>query len=161
MSPEIARVLDCIAGDDSAALANALRACQDPDECLDDGESALFHAVLSGEIEHVRALLEAGADPNYRAAEPATSMLAPTPLGLATQARFLMDWGIYHPIALLLQSRGARDEDGVVDSPEQLEVLEARARAWQRGVVPARCSRPRPLQWLSGIIKALLGGRVR
>jgi hypothetical protein len=132
MSPAISRVLGCIAGDDSVALADALRACQDPDERLDDGESVLFHAVLSGKIGYVRALLEAGADPNYRATEPAIDMLAPTPLDLAMQARFLMSWKVYHPIALLLQSRGARYWKGGVDSPQHLEAIEARARAWQR-----------------------------
>jgi hypothetical protein len=135
MSAEISRVLDRLADDDANALSEATRACRDIDERLDDGESALFHAVLSGRAEFVDALLNSGADPNFRAAEPAEDMLARTPLELAQQARFLMDWDRYHPIAVLLQAHGARDADGCTDTPRQIEQIEARARAWQSGRV--------------------------
>jgi hypothetical protein len=139
ITPELACILEhCLRGDDAAALAEAVRACRDVNERLPDGESVLFHAALSGKIEFVRILLDAGADPNYRAEEPAADMLATTPLDLIQQARFLMDWDLYQPIAALLQSRGARDSDGGCDTPEDLLRKEAGARAWQqeRRIVP-------------------------
>jgi hypothetical protein len=125
------RVLDCLSGDDLAALVDAVRACHDLNERLDDGESVLFQAVLSGRVEFVRAVLDGGADPNFHAAEPATDMLAPTPLDLAKQLRFLIDWDVYHSIVRLLESRGESDSGGQIDSTEQLEVIESRARVWQ------------------------------
>ena len=59
-----------------AVLIAATRECQSIDERLPDRESALFHAVLSGRIEFVEAMLAAGADPNFRATEPAEDILA-------------------------------------------------------------------------------------
>src|SRR5262245_9048010 len=111
MSPEISRVLDCFAGGDAHALSEAARACPNLDERLDDGESALFHAVLPGRAEFVETMLTGGAHPNFRATGPAKNALARTPLELAQQARFLLDWERYHPIAILLQAHGARDAE--------------------------------------------------
>jgi len=137
VSPAISRVLQGISGGDLTALNAAIRECQAIDERLPDGESALFHAVLSGRIELVEAMLVGGADPNFRAMEPAEDSLAPTPLELAQQARFLMDWERYHPIAVLLQMHAARDREGLTDTPKLLKAMKARARSWQ-----ARCTRP-------------------
>lgn len=134
MTPAIASVLQALAGQDVAALTAAVQGCQEIDERLPDGESVLFHAVLSGQIRYVEILLASGADPNFRATEPAKDILAPTPLDLAQQARLLLSWDRYQPIARRLQASGARDCEGHVEcSPEQRKAIETRARAWQSG----------------------------
>lgn len=130
-SPAISRVLQALLARDAAALIAAIRECRTIDERLPDGESALFHAILSGRVALVEAMLTGGADPNFRATGLAENSLAPTPLDLAEQARFLMDWDTYHPIALLLQSHGAHDWEGRNNDPEQIQAVEAHARSWQ------------------------------
>jgi hypothetical protein len=97
----------------------------------DQGASALYSAILSGDISLVRMMLEHGADPNFLAAEPAASIYTETPLELAMQARFLMDWDKYQPIVKLLEEFGATDIDGQADSCDDFEGREHRAREWQ------------------------------
>ncbi len=133
MSPAISLVLQALIGNDPSALTSAVRECRAIDERLADGESVLFHAVLSGRIEFVETMLAAGADPNFRAIDPADYLLTPTPLELAQQARFLMDWDKYHPIAVLLQAHGALDQEGLMDDLEQLKAKEISAKSWQAG----------------------------
>ncbi len=134
MSPAALHVLESLGGNDVASFKAAVQSLQNIDERLDDGESLLFHAVLSGRVEFVEILIVSGADPNFLATDPAEYSLAPTPLELAWQARFLMDWEMYQPIAILLQHHGARDREGGTDNPEQLEAIEDRARTWQTGL---------------------------
>ncbi|HZE73072.1 MAG TPA: ankyrin repeat domain-containing protein [Pyrinomonadaceae bacterium] len=57
----------------------------------DQGASALFGAILHGNPIIIRLMLGHGADPNLLADEPAASIYTEKPLGLARQARFLMD----------------------------------------------------------------------
>jgi hypothetical protein len=148
LSPEMAHLLELLNCGGPVDLTTGMEACHDLDERLSDGESALYHAVLGGRIEHVEAMLARGADPNFRAADPACDILAPTPLDLAKQARFLMDWDRYHRIARLLEAHGAKDIDGHVETAQQLRAIERRARSWKR-------PRPRLLGWIEG-----LGGRI-
>jgi hypothetical protein len=135
MSPTMSRVLQALAARDAAALSSAVQDCEAIDERLPDGESVLFHAVLSGHIDFVETLIAGGADPNFRATEPAEDSLAPTPLELAQQARFLMDWDKYHPIVELLRAYVARKPEGFAYASGGLEAIEARARSWQAGQI--------------------------
>ena len=77
-----------------------------PNSC-DDGASVLFGAVLYANLEVIRTLLELGANPNFRAVEPALSVYADTPLDVAIQARLVMDWEKYNPVVQLLIDYGA------------------------------------------------------
>ena len=95
------------------------------------GAPALFFAVLKGNLAMVQLLLEHGADPNYRADEPAASIYTEKPLALARQARMLMNWDQYHPIVKLLEKFGATDEDTPIESPDLLEKSKAEAKKWQ------------------------------
>ena len=97
----------------------------------DQGASALYAAILSGDVSLVRMMLEHGANPNFLADEPAASIYTEKPLDLAMQARFLMDWDKYHPIVKLLEKFGATDDEGRVESNDDFEGLERRAREWQ------------------------------
>ena len=97
----------------------------------DQGASALYSAILSGDVSLVQLMLERGADPNFLAGEPAASIYTDKPLELAMQARFLMDWDKYHPIVKLLEEYGATDVDGQADSCHDFEGRERRAREWQ------------------------------
>ena len=69
----------------------------------DQGASALYGAILCGNVSVIRLMLEHGADPNLLADEPAAFTYTEKPLDLAMQARFLMDWDKYHPIVKLLE----------------------------------------------------------
>ncbi|HKY28591.1 MAG TPA: ankyrin repeat domain-containing protein [Pyrinomonadaceae bacterium] len=95
------------------------------------GAPALFFAVLKGNLAMVQLLLEHGADPNYRADEPAASIYTEKPLALARQARMLMNWDQYHPIVQLLEKFGATDEDTPIESPDLLEKSKVEAKRWQ------------------------------
>jgi hypothetical protein len=131
MSPVISRLLEAMRQDDLIAFVGTVQDCPDLDERLDEGESALFHAIIGGRSEFVKVMLSNGADPNFRANGEAEFLWAPTPLDLAQQARFLMNWEKYHPIAVLLQDHGARDCDGEIDGPEYLDEMESQARVRQ------------------------------
>jgi len=98
---------------------------------FDQGASALYSAILSGDVSLVRMMLEHGADPNFLADEPAASIYTEKPLELAMQARFLMDWDKYYPIVKLLEEYGATDVDGQVDVSDDVGAPERRAREWQ------------------------------
>ncbi len=97
----------------------------------DQGTSVLYSAILSGNVSLVQMMLEHGADPNFLADEPAASIYTEKPLELAMQARFLMSWDKYHPIVKLLEEFGATDIDGQVESSDDFEARERRAREWQ------------------------------
>ena len=97
----------------------------------DQGASPLFGAILHGNPVIISLMLEHGADPNLIAAEPAATIYTEKPLALALQARFLLDWDKYHPIVKLLESSGATDSDGRIESDADLRVREIRAREWQ------------------------------
>jgi ankyrin repeat protein len=103
----------------------------DLNQPVDEGASPLFAAILAGHLPLIKCLLQAGADPNLHAQEPASFTYAPTPLDLAMQARFLMDWDKFHAVVKLLHAYGALDADGQSEIPNVTDV-EQRARAWQR-----------------------------
>ncbi len=96
-----------------------------------EGASALYPAILSGDMSLVRMMLEHNADPNFLADEPAATIYTEKPIDLAMQARFLMDWDRYNPIVKLLEEFGATEVDGLVESANDLKVRERRAREWQ------------------------------
>jgi len=77
----------------------------------DQGCTALFIAVIQADIVCIGILLEAGANPNVRAEEPAATIYAATALSLAQQARYLMSHEQYAPVIELLRRYGAVDED--------------------------------------------------
>jgi len=95
----------------------------------DDGASVLFSAVLHGNVEVVRALLELGANPNFEATEPALSIYADTPLNVAIQARNLMDWEKFDPIVHLLIKHGA---SGYSIEPDKESVIRQKSLDWQQ-----------------------------
>jgi ankyrin repeat protein len=97
----------------------------------DQGASALFGAILHGNLSIIRLMLGHGADPNLLADEPAATIYCEKPLDLARQASFLMDWEKYDSIVKLLESFGATDCDGRVESDEDSKARETRARDWQ------------------------------
>ena len=99
----------------------------------DQGASALSGAILHGNLSIIRLMLEHSADPNLLADEPAATIYCEKPLDLALQARFLMDWDKYHRIVKLLESFGATDGNGRVESHDDSKAREIRAREWQAG----------------------------
>ena len=103
----------------------------DLNSLCDQGASALYGAILCGNQRIIRLMLENGADPNLLADEPASSIYSEKPLDLALQASFLMDWDKYHPIVKLLESFGATDCDGRLESDDDSKAREVRAREWQ------------------------------
>src|SRR5918998_2920718 len=84
-----------------------IRSGIDLNAACDEGASALYPAILSGDASLVQLMLEHGADPNFLADEPAATIYTEKPLELAKQARFLMDWDKYHPIVELLNLSSA------------------------------------------------------
>lgn len=125
------QLLTTIAESNSADAKRLIQAGIDLNVPCDQGASALYAAILSGEVSLVRMMLEHGADPNFVAGEPAATIYTEKPLELAMQARFLMDWDKYHPVVRLLEEFGATDVDGQVESSGDSEVCERRAREWQ------------------------------
>lgn len=69
----------------------------------------IFHAVLGGNIDAVRKLIEFGADVNLTALDPGCEVLAGTVLSLAMQCNHLQDSVRLGPIVELLEQNGARD----------------------------------------------------
>ncbi len=98
---------------------------------VDQGASILFGAILIGDENVIRLMLEHGADPNQIAHEPAATIYTDKPLNLARQARFLIDWDKYDPIVKLLELFGATDFERQVESESEANLAEARARQWQ------------------------------
>ena len=95
----------------------------------DQGASALFGAILQGNVSIIKLLLEHGADPNLVADEPTAIIYTEKPLDLAREARFLMDWDKYHPIVKLLEAYGATNDNG--EAQNDSKAVELRAREWQ------------------------------
>ena len=104
-------------------------ALNEPDE---DGAPVLYAAIMHGNLQIVRLLLERGADPNFVAEEPAATIYNEKPLDLAQGLRFIMNWDKYQPIATLLVEFGATDSEERTDfSEEDLKATEQRAKEWQ------------------------------
>lgn len=94
----------------------------------DEGASLLYTAILDGRLGIVQLMLEAGANPNFVAEEPAASVYAEKPLDLALQARFLMDWEKFAPIVKTLIDYGATDYEGHTETPDERAVNRRCAR---------------------------------
>ena len=102
------------------------------DETDEDGAPVLYTAIMHGNLQIVRLLLERGANPNFVAEESAAIIYAEKPLELVQGLRFILDWDKYQPLSNLLVEFGATDSEGQTDISEvDLKVLEQRARAWQ------------------------------
>ena len=72
--------------------------------------SIIFHAVFGGSLRAVEALVNAGADVNHPAKDPASDILAATPTALAVQCRMMMDHHKYDTIVRLLQEHGGIEQ---------------------------------------------------
>jgi hypothetical protein len=94
----------------------------------ENGAPILFHAIMQGDLDIIRLLLEKGADPNFIAQEPPATIYLEKALDLAQQLQFLIDWDKYHPIAGLLQEFGATGYDGQIETPADFVEIEQRAR---------------------------------
>ena len=124
------QLLTAIAGGNVDEGKRLVRSGLDLNVLCDQGASPLYSAILSGDMSLVQLMLERGADPNFLAGEPAASIYTEKPLVLAMQARFLLEWDKYHPIVKLLEKYGATDIDGQVESSDDLQICERRAREW-------------------------------
>ena len=102
-------LLDAIADKDLTRASELVRSGLDLDVPCDEGASALYPAILTGDVSLVRLMLEFGSNPNFIAHEPAASIYTEKPLELAKQARFLIDWDTYNPIVSILEEFGAKD----------------------------------------------------
>ena len=122
-------LMAAIASDKVDEAKLLIRSGIDLNSRCDQGASALYGAILLGNISIVHEMLNHGADPNLIADEPAVSIYTEKPLDLARQCRFLLDWDKYHPIVKLLEQFGATDFEGQV--PVDNSEIEGRARAWQ------------------------------
>ncbi len=99
------------------------------DETDEDGAPVLYTAIMHGNLQIVRLLLERGANPNFVAEEPAATIYDEKPLNLVQGLRFLVNWDEYQPIAKLLVEFGATDSEGRTDiSEDDLKVLEQGAK---------------------------------
>jgi hypothetical protein len=123
--------IKAVADVDRHAVRRIIEAGIDLNARIDVGASLLFGAILYGDEEIIRIMLEHGADPNFFADEPAATIYTEKPLDLALQARFLLDWDRYDPIVKLLESFGATDYEGQVESESDRERSQARAREYQ------------------------------
>ena len=85
-----------------------LPAIADVNQLDGEGVPPLFHAVLSGNLALVEALLARGADPNLLVAEPAATAYDSSALNLALGARFLLSWPQFDPIVRALITAGAK-----------------------------------------------------
>jgi ankyrin repeat protein len=98
MAQSPSRLLAAVLASDEIALRSAIEAGDDINEWDNLGMTPLLYAVLRGDIDAVRLLLDGGADPN----RPQRGDPTATPLWHATD-----DFGL-HKIASLLEARGAR-----------------------------------------------------
>ena len=125
------KLLEAIANNETGQAKSIIENGLDLNVPCDQGASPLYLAILSGNLSIVCLLLENGSDPNCLAQEPAAILYAEKPLDLALQARFLMNWDQYDPIARLLQEFGATDAEGEVESIADAESIKRRAKRWQ------------------------------
>jgi hypothetical protein len=125
------QLVKAVVDSDRAAVRRIVEGGIDLNARVDQGASILFGAILYGDDEIIRILLEHGADPNFVADEPAATLYTEKPLDLARQARFLWDWDKYDPIVKLLESFGATDFEGQVESESHAKLRESRAREYQ------------------------------
>lgn len=125
------QLMGAVAEDNVEEVQELIQNGIDLNNRCDQGASALSGAIVHGNLSIVQLMLEHGADSNLLADEPAATIYSEKPLDLALQASFLMDWDKYHPIVKLLESFGATDCDGQVESDDDLRDREIRAREWQ------------------------------
>jgi hypothetical protein len=131
MSDVYDELVKAVVDGDREAVRRIVETGIDLNARIDVGASLLFGAILYGDEPIIRMMLEHGANPNLVAEEPAATMYTEKPLDLAMQTRFLLDWEKYDPIVKLLESFGATDSEGQVESKEDREVRMARAREYQ------------------------------
>jgi len=101
-------------------VSRLLQSGSDPNVIFDD-VPALYYAILEGRISIVRLLLESGADPNFVADEPIATVYDEKPLLLAMAARNMMNWDQFQPMVKLLESFGATDTEGRVESVAEFQ----------------------------------------
>ncbi len=70
----------------------------------------IFHAVFGGNLQSVEALVNAGANVNHPAKDPAADILAATPTALAVQCRFMINHHKFDPIVKLLEEHGGIEQ---------------------------------------------------
>ena len=133
------QLMGAVVEDDVEEVQRLIETGIDLNGRCDQGASALFGAILLGNPSIIRSMLEHGADPNLLADEPAATIYCEKPLDLARQAGFLMDWDKYNSIVKLLESFGATNFDGRVESDDDSKAREMRAREWQARKA-AQCS---------------------
>lgn len=121
-------LLAAINGGDAAEAERLIETGLNLNSPCDEGATPLYAAILNGHHSLVRLILDRGVDPNFVADEPAASMYTEKSLDLAMQARFLMDWEKFDPIAKTLIEYGSTDFDGNTESPDQLALIRQRAR---------------------------------
>ncbi len=112
MNDSHAMLLAAIAADDVAEVERIAASDIDLNLPCDHGATALFPAILRGNTDLVRVLLNHGADPNFVTPKESWEIYAPKPLDTALAARAVVDWDTYDPIVSLLQAAGATDCDG-------------------------------------------------
>ena len=98
MSHPHSRLLAAVLASDEIAIRAAIESGDDVNEWDDLGMTPLLYAVFRGDIDALRLLLDAGADPS----RPQRGDPTATPLWHARD-----DFGL-HEIANLLEARGAR-----------------------------------------------------
>lgn len=113
------QLLSAIAAHDFVRVHTLVTEGLDLNVRCDQGATPLFGAVLVGELDLVRLLLDHGADPNIVAHEPAATVYHERVIDLALGARHLLDWEKYQRIAELLVARGALDADGRVHATHE------------------------------------------
>ena len=112
-------IFNLVADEEYASLKELLVSGGNSNEIYNDksyehdvGITPIYLAVLSGNVEILKLLIEHGANVNYAIPDEYVSqdVYAENPLSLALQARFLMSKEKYGPIVKLLEENGAIDE---------------------------------------------------
>ncbi len=112
MNDPHANLLAAIAADDVAAVERIAASNIDLNLPFDQGATVLFSAIVQGNADVVRVLLDHGADPNFAMTEESGEDHGTKPLDTALSARAELGWDTYDPIVSLLQAAGATDSDG-------------------------------------------------
>ncbi len=99
-------LLGAISNGDISEVEHLLNGGLDLNVPCDQGATPLFRAVFVGDLTLVRLLLEHGANPRFRADEPARTIYAETPMDLALQARTAVDCERYDSIVAILDEFG-------------------------------------------------------